>query len=190
MSIIKTFTGKNFDSLNPSKFTVDIEDIAHSLSMKCRFGGHVEYFYSVAQHSIHVMHLVEQIIKEQNDKININLAKKVALLHDSAEAYFSDIPNPIKRSMGVFSDIENKILTAIYDHFNIDEPPSEIQKIVKKADEIMLYTEARDLFPLLWFDFNPFQQSLAEADKLAPWDSKFAEKRFLQEFEWLTTWKE
>lgn len=48
---IQTFTGKRFDFLAPHEDDVDLEDIAHSLSMQCRFNGHGRVFYSVAEHT-------------------------------------------------------------------------------------------------------------------------------------------
>ena len=46
--VIRTTHGW-FD-LNRPEF--DIYDIAHSLSMNCRYNGHTEWFYSVAEHSV------------------------------------------------------------------------------------------------------------------------------------------
>lgn len=48
---IQTYSGKKFEPLNPSIDSIDIIDIAHSLSMICRFNGHSQRFYSVAEHS-------------------------------------------------------------------------------------------------------------------------------------------
>lgn len=48
---IQTFTGRRFDFLTPSEEEVTLEDIAHSLSMQCRFNGHGRVYYSVAEHT-------------------------------------------------------------------------------------------------------------------------------------------
>ena len=52
MSFITTYTKKYFDPLNVDESLLDIKDIAHALSLICRGNGHVQYFYSVAQHSL------------------------------------------------------------------------------------------------------------------------------------------
>ena len=52
MSYITTVTGKHFYPLDPDPRDIDIEDIAHALSLICRANGHFKYFYSVAQHSV------------------------------------------------------------------------------------------------------------------------------------------
>ena len=49
---ITTYTGKHFEPTNPNPELIRIEDIAHALSIICRGNGHVQYFYSVAQHSL------------------------------------------------------------------------------------------------------------------------------------------
>lgn len=50
-SWLQTFTGKKIFPLNPRTEDICIADIAHSLSMQCRYNGHTKLFYSVAQHS-------------------------------------------------------------------------------------------------------------------------------------------
>ena len=40
------------EPLNVDESLLDIKDIAHALSLICRGNGHVQYFYSVAQHSL------------------------------------------------------------------------------------------------------------------------------------------
>ncbi len=47
-----TFTGRHFDPMQIRTEDICIEDIAHALSLMCRGGGHLKYFYSVAQHSL------------------------------------------------------------------------------------------------------------------------------------------
>lgn len=81
---IQTYTGKKMFPLAPKREDICIEDIAHALSMKCRFNGHCNLFYSIAQHSLIVASLV---------KPELRLA---ALLHDAAEAYLPDFCRPIK----------------------------------------------------------------------------------------------
>ena len=44
--------GGAFWPLDPIPEEVHLEDIAHALSMQCRWGGHVRQFYSVAQHCL------------------------------------------------------------------------------------------------------------------------------------------
>lgn len=44
---IETFSGRRFDILDPKPEQFCIEDIAHSLSLLCRFTGHCKHFYCV-----------------------------------------------------------------------------------------------------------------------------------------------
>jgi len=50
MTWIITRSGQKFDLANPTAAMVHPADIAHSLSMQCRFNGHTSHFYSVAKH--------------------------------------------------------------------------------------------------------------------------------------------
>jgi hypothetical protein len=57
---IQTYTGKKFYPLTATIDDIDIEDIAHSLSMQCRFNGHCYVFYSVAEHSVLIAENIPQ----------------------------------------------------------------------------------------------------------------------------------
>src|SRR4051812_41471612 len=46
-AIVTTVSGNRVSLLDPQPDTIDIFDIAHSLSMLCRFNGHITMFYSV-----------------------------------------------------------------------------------------------------------------------------------------------
>lgn len=137
-SFIQTFTGRAFWPLDPRAEDVDLVDIAHALSLKCRYQGHCRSFYSVAEHSIHV------------SKIVAPQFARVALLHDAAEAYIPDVPRPIKHLLGGFKDVEVRIEKAIAEHFGLPFPwPEE----VKVADATILADEKNALMgrePMPW----------------------------------------
>lgn len=80
---IQTYTGRAFDLNDPQPQQVSIEDIAHALSLICRFTGHCGKFYSVAEHSV----LVSRYCQWPTE----------GLMHDAAEAYVGDVSNPLKR---------------------------------------------------------------------------------------------
>ena len=164
-----TYTGKQFHFLDPQPDEICIEDIAHALSLTCRFGGACKQFYSVADHSIRV----SEIVPEEY--------KLLALLHDGAEAYLADIVRPMKNSLPGFKEMENVILVAIFDKFIpfwIDDK-HEIYGTIKEADNIILATEARDLMTNM-NDWASLPQPLP--DKIKPMSSRAAEVLFLMMF--------
>lgn len=123
---IRTFTGNYVNVFDAIPELICIEDIAHALSMQCRFGGHLPEFYSVAQHSVEVSKLVP--IEDQFQ----------ALMHDASEAYLLDIPSPIKSGLRDYKDIEDGLMRTIASVFNFQYP---LTKPVKDADAIMLQIE-------------------------------------------------
>ena len=129
---IQTHSGRRFNPTKPNPNAIVLQDIAHSLSMQCRFTGHCKYFYSVAQHSV----LVSYICDSQD--------ALWGLLHDASEAYLIDVPRPLKKSgkFEAYIEFEKTMQEAICKRFGLplDEPPS-----VKKADTRLLSTEAREL---------------------------------------------
>lgn len=122
---IRTYTGKEFDFFNLNEDMICIEDIAHSLSHQCRFGGHTKHFYSIAQHS---MWMAKQA--------DINQLE--CLMHDSTEAYLLDVPTPIKRLLPQYKDYENKLHEVISKKFNLIYPYPEI---VNSLDLLSLMVE-------------------------------------------------
>ena len=130
MSYMLTYTDIRFDPLNPRPEDISIVDIAHSLSFQCRFNGHLNFFYSVAEHCIRV----SQICSAQN--------KLWGLLHDGLEAYFGDIIRPVKDNIPACLEAEDRLLTCVAERFDLCLP---MPKEVMLADNILLMTEARDL---------------------------------------------
>ncbi|MFT4271235.1 MAG: HD domain-containing protein [Pantoea sp.] len=127
---IITQSGKHFDFLNLSPDAICIEDIACSLSNLCRFTGHVQDFYSVAQHSVHVSYLVPPEFALE------------ALLHDAAEAYCNDISSPLKYLLPDYRHVIKSVEEVIATKFGL---PPMMSTEVKQADLVMLATERRDL---------------------------------------------
>src|SRR5580704_106133 len=103
----ETISGKQLFLLDPRPEDIDINDIAISLSNLCRFGGHVDYFWSVAAHSLLVAQLLPRPLK------------LAGLLHDAAEAYIVDIPRPLKLLLPQYMEIEHRIEAAIGAKFGV-----------------------------------------------------------------------
>ncbi len=158
---ITTYTGKKFHFLDPQPEEIDMVDIAHHLSLVCRFAGACREFYSVAEHSIRMARIVPQEYKLH------------ALLHDASEAYIPDLPRPEKAEIPKFKMIENKILEAIFEKFVPIYQQGIIE--VKHADNILLATEARDLMDNT-DDWALLPQPLS--DKIHPMSSVEAEGTF------------
>lgn len=123
---IRTYSGIYMNVFEPTLDMICIEDIAHALSMQCRFGGHLQTFFSVAQHSLNCSYLVDEKYKLP------------ALLHDASEAYLLDIPRPIKNRLSNYKEIEDTLMILIAEKFEFTYP---LDKEVKDIDEQMLRTE-------------------------------------------------
>jgi len=134
---------KPFYPLDPRPEEIDIQNIAWSLSMQCRFNGHLSYFYSVAQHSV----IVSRIVESQYPFDNKLILR--ALLHDAAEAYVGDVITPIKKLLPRFYEIEEKIEHVIMDKYGLER---DMPECVKEADIIAVVTESRDLHPVAYLD--------------------------------------
>jgi hypothetical protein len=160
-SWIQTYTGKHFDIFNPKIEDINISDIAHGLAMQCRFNGHCNQFYSVAEHCVRMAGW------------DLPGDPKQRLFHDAAETYMGDIPSPIKQNFPEFNKIEENLLNIIFKKFKI---PLYNKDIVKEADLIMLSTESRDLMnnPNDWRSLpTPYHEIII------PWSWQLARKSFL-----------
>lgn len=161
---IRTYTGKRFWPLAPRIEDLDLVDIAHALSLKCRWGGHVPELYSVAQHSVHVAQLVAEPFK------------RWGLLHDAAEAYLPDLCTPIKARYPEVIAAEERILDLVRVRWSL---PAGMPAEVKAADRRMMQAEA---LALMGFDasdlgLDPSDPSL---HPIEPWAPRCAERLFLK----------
>ena len=136
---METFTGKRFFPNDPHPDMILIEDIAHALSLQCRYGGHCTRFYSVAEHCFlmanHVVH------KRLNPEIAM-----VALMHDAAEAYLMDLPRAIKAEVGeAYKNLEAKVEAVIWEKFGIADIVKKWHGIVKELDGRIIVNEREAL---------------------------------------------
>lgn len=123
---IQTFSGQKFFPLSPRAEAVHLVDIAHALAMKCRYSGHCDRFYSVAEHSVHISRVLPTEFALWG------------LLHDAAEAYLPDVPRPIKPHLTGFAAIERSIMREVCVRFDL---PEQEPAQVKWADTAILADE-------------------------------------------------
>lgn len=164
---IQTFSGRRFNPTNPVVDAIVIQDIAHALSLQCRFTGHVRQFYSIAQHCVLVSYLCDE-----GDRL-------WGQLHDADEAYIPDLSSPLKHS-GKFDNYREcgkTLQRAICKRFGL---PEKEPASVKKADMLLLATEARDLMSPLHPDWVQPVEPLPF--KIEPWGPDEAEDRFTKRF--------
>ena len=127
---MQTNSGGRFYPLDPRPDEIDPEDIAHALSLLCRYGGHVDRFYSVAEHCV----LMSEWVPPEH--------ALAALLHDATEAYVVDVPRPLKRYLSNYRDIEGMAWRAITARFEV---PARLPEVVHEADNRIILTERAEL---------------------------------------------
>ena len=159
-------SGRYFDFENLDNEILSFEDIAYGLAMTCRFGGHCNRFYSVAEHCWWVSHLVPPEMALEG------------LLHDASESVLGDIPKPLKRIMPQYNEMEGQLEANIAKQYGIRFPyPPDI----KVADSRMLVTEQEQLFDRkdtrVFFAAEPFDI------KLFCWTPEEAKCNFLSRFD-------
>lgn len=135
---IHCFSGKRMYPLNPNPDDICIEDIAHALSLQCRYTGHCRFHYSVGQHSLLVMSLCPF-----KDRL-------WGLLHDASEAYLTDVASPLKHQPEFegYREAECYLTGVIADKFELawnwdrfGGPPQSVHD----ADQLALMMEAPQL---------------------------------------------
>ena len=173
----RTYTGKLVHIRNPHSDEIDIEDIAHALSQTCRFFGHTDGFYSVAQHSI----LVSQRVPAAD--------ALWGLLHDAAEAYLGDLASPLKRApeMEWYRSLEKRFLDCFAEKFGLSP---KLPESVLRADAMLLATEFRDVTTVHddgpWIVNECGAAPINSGFYIFPWSPAVAEDLFLRRFWELT----
>ena len=172
---IQVASGRRFYTFDPREDEIDIETIAHALSHLCRYTGHTSEFYSVGEHSVRV-----SLACDPADAL-------WGLLHDASEAFTGDLARPIKRmpEMAAFRAAEDRIMAAVCRRFGL---PPEMPASVRRADEILLATEARDLMAPLDPGWAAWLRDIpALPGRIVPWTPGAARAVFVDRFVQLTS---
>lgn len=171
---IQTAGGGVFHILDPRQNEIHITDIAHALSMMCRFTGHVRKFYSVAEHCVHASRIVPA-----EDAL-------WALLHDASEAYIADLNRPLKHFTAVgetYMAVETTIMNAICTKFRLSYTQP---KSVHDADTAMLYAEKDQLMPPVEWETKWGTSQASAKVETRCWAPDVAKAVFLNRFYELT----
>lgn len=162
---IQTFTGEKFSISDPSIDSISILDIAHALSQLCRYTGHTDRFYSVAEHSVRVAQVLPKELK------------LTGLLHDAPEAYLGDVNSPLKAFLPDYREIEDRVWGVVAEKWNL---PLILPLEVKQADMLLLATEKRDLMGDKGHKWSNVPEPLKGI--IVPWSPLKAEAVFISQF--------
>ena len=167
-NVIGTHSGRLVDPCQLEPADLDIHEIAHSLALTNRFGGHTAVPYSVAQHSCMV-----------SDHCGPGALTRLAgLLHDATEAYLSDVVTPIKRREGMawYREQEAALAAVVSARWHLEHADwSTVERIDREA----MVAEAIWLFACrpAWVDGLP-----ALPVRVRAWDWRRAEREFIDRF--------
>jgi hypothetical protein len=128
-------SGRTVDPMSLRSRDLDIRDIAHNLSMICRFAGSFPFHYSVGQHSL----LVCQKMLDAGFSREPCLA---GLLHDGAEYLFNDLISSVKHhpALGEYRYREHETSRLILANYGCS--PSWLT-VVKPYDTMVYLKEER-----------------------------------------------
>lgn len=157
-----TSSGTAFDFAAPTPDMIDAATIIHELTMINRWGGNIEFPFSVAQHSMLVA-----------DNISNPAWRIYGLLHDAVEAFTGDHVTPYKAYLqasgaDVVGD-ERRILACVWKHFDLPHPTEPIARAVDAADHGAAATEHRDVVKGRHPDFRAKAKPFAQTIKPMAW---------------------
>ena len=163
---LETFTGQKFDLLNPENNYYDRRDIIHALAYTCRYGGHCNRYYSVAEHVYIGTFLTD------NRKV-----QRQFCAHDAPEAFLGDWPTPLKNIPvfnAVYRTLDEKHLEQICTQWFIEQP---FEDEVWDIDQRMFCIEQPQLMKGLWYPKKPMSNI-----KLFCWSPEHAEEALTSRF--------
>lgn len=167
-TFIETYTGRAFWPLEPTKDALSVIDIAHALSNQCRYSGHVQFFYSVAQHCC----LLSQWLASNG---GTPLECLQILMHDAPEAYLVDIPRPVKQYMPQYRVWDHDINDVIRDWMGWKDLP--IPAMQDELDSRVIVDERAALMSRSGLDWGHHLTALGI--EITPWTPEQAERAFL-----------
>jgi 5'-deoxynucleotidase YfbR-like HD superfamily hydrolase len=185
----RMLSGRRLDLLDPSPLDIEIEDIAHGLARVARWNGQTlgAHAFSVAEHCL----LVETIAGALSPGLDRRF-RLAALIHDAPEYVIGDLISPFKAALSLdYKAFETRLLAAIHIRFGVPaELPSEVTKLIKRADKIAAYYEATALAGFSVEEARRFfgqprglkSGLVAKLSQLTPLPAAEGEARFLKRF--------
>lgn len=135
---MQTFTGRHIRPTDPESHgdeDIDIRDIMWSLSKQDRYNGHGVRMYTVGEHLLRFMEIMNNMDRD---------VQAEGLMHDASEAYLHDITRPFKHSdvMTPYRELEARWEDRIFTRFNLSYP---MHPTVRMVDNYMVAIEARPI---------------------------------------------
>jgi hypothetical protein len=141
-SHIVTACGNEVDLRYPRVESVTLADISHHLAQINRYSGACRRPYSVAEHSLLVLDIVQRVMPMD---VHGQLA---ALMHDAHEAYTNDLSTPAKGQVGEgWQAFEGRMQRTVLSAFALHGATHRHAVQIKQADLIALATEWAQLLP-------------------------------------------
>lgn len=135
-----TMSDRQFSLRSDGWLDMHINDIAWGLSQINRFYGQACRPYSVAEHSLLVMHIAKHHLKLDAH------GQLAALMHDAHEAYCNDLHPTTKKLLGsAWTDLEEHYQTQVRVAFGLVVAAHVHAEAVHIADQMALAIELRDL---------------------------------------------
>ena len=150
-----TVSGALIDLFAPDPDLLSIADIAHGLAYNCRWNGHTQQYWSVAQHCVY---MADSAMRED---------KLTCLMHDAEEAYWGDMIGPLKVKL---KELAPEILERMVD----------LRKMIFKkfgVDDINEAVKIRDEELLLW-EFN----NVVKCSTHCVWTPEEAKEEWLEHY--------
>lgn len=143
MTTMLTATGARVNLLAIEPATISALDIAHHLAQINRFTGACKRPYSVAEHSLLVVEIIEREAGVHDPAILM-----AALLHDAHEAYVNDVSRPSKQALGSgWKAFEEGVQWPVLRRFRVADVFRNNHHLIKWADDTALSTERAALMP-------------------------------------------
>lgn len=127
-------SGRRIQPFAPDPSQIDIQDIAHSLSMMSWGGGHFRRFYSIGEHSLNAAKEAE--LRGYSQRVQL-----ACLLSESGKAYLGDLPPLVQKELPSFDQYLKQMQGAISTAFQL--PPLSLREkaVVKKIQDTLHYHE-------------------------------------------------
>lgn len=176
-SFVLTTSGSKLRIHSPHQDQIHLKDILRSLPKLCRFTGHCDGFYSVAQHSVYAYRLAKYLGCQHEHAVR-------CLIHDFSEAYVNDLNSPVKNAIHQsYRDFEGALDNIV--SLKLLNKPYELIPVVKTIDNALYHAESVQLMPesgedhheaisalgmykavvdVVWADFSPWNISKAAAE--------------------------